>query len=66
MDSHEAKKAENLVAIFCGNTRVLFYDASEKKYIALSNYGADASKRLISELEALLGKENVVPVYQPE
>ncbi|MBR6742668.1 MAG: DNA polymerase III subunit alpha [Clostridia bacterium] len=66
MDSLEAKKAENLVAIFCGNTRVLFYDASEKKYIALSNYGADASKRLISELEALLGKENVVPVYQPE
>lgn len=66
MSSEKAKKAENLIAIFCGNTRVLFYDASEKKYVALSNYGADSSARLIAELEALLGKENVAVVYQPE
>ena len=66
MESELTKKAENLVAIFCGNTRVLFFDASAKKYVALSNYGADASKRLVSELEALLGKENVAIVYQPE
>jgi hypothetical protein len=66
IDSELSKKAVNLITIFCGNTRVLFYDSSTKKYVALSNYGADVSKRLLSELEQLLGKDNVVAMYQPE
>ncbi len=65
MDSVEAKKAENLIGIFCGNVRVLFYDESTKKYIALSNYGADVCPALLRELKSLLGNDNVVVVYQP-
>ena len=65
MGSPEAKKAENLIGIFCGNCRVLFFDSSTKKYVALANYGADVRPELISELKALLGDDNVVIVYQP-
>jgi DNA polymerase III alpha subunit len=65
MDSVEAKKAENLIGIFCGGIRVLFFDESTKKYVALTNYGADACPALIRELKLLLGEDNVVLVYQP-
>ena len=65
MDSLEAKKAENLIGIFCGNVRVLFFDETAKKYVALANYGADVCPALIRELKALLGNDNVVIVYQP-
>ncbi|MBQ7010907.1 MAG: DNA polymerase III subunit alpha [Clostridia bacterium] len=65
MSSIEAKKAENLIGIFCGNCRVLFYDSSTKRYVALSNYGADVCRDLIVELKSLLGDDNVVVVYQP-
>ena len=60
MDAPEAKKAENLIGIFCGSLRVLFYDASQKRYVALANYGADPCPELIRELNALLGQDNVV------
>ncbi|MBE6640817.1 MAG: DNA polymerase III subunit alpha [Ruminococcaceae bacterium] len=65
MDSVAARKAENLIGIFCGSVRVLFYDASTKKYIALSNYGADVCPALMRELKLLVGDENAVIVYQP-
>lgn len=60
MDAPEAKKAENLIGIFCGSLRVLFYDASQKRYVALANYGADPCPELIRELNTLLGQDNVV------
>ena len=60
MDAPEAKKAENLIGIFCGSLRVLFYDASQKRYVALANYGADPCPELIRELNTLLGRDNVV------
>ena len=65
MDSVAARKAENLIGIFCGSVRVLFYDASTKKYIALSNYGADVCPALMRDLKLLVGDENAVIVYQP-
>ncbi|MBQ2118322.1 MAG: DNA polymerase III subunit alpha [Clostridia bacterium] len=66
MDSLAAKKAENLVEIFCGETRVLFYDSVEKRYHAVQNYGADVSPVLLRELTELLGRDNVVVIYQSE
>jgi len=52
-------KAKNLLEIFDGETPVIFYDTSKASYVP---YGAGASVDafLLSELCALLGKENVV------
>ncbi|MBQ7172203.1 MAG: DNA polymerase III subunit alpha [Clostridia bacterium] len=66
IDSPAAKKAKNLVEIFCGGTRVLFYDSLEKRYHAVKNYGADLDPVLLRELTALLGRDNVVVLYQSE
>ncbi len=52
-------KALNLVEIFEGNDRVVFYDSSRSEY---SNYqgGFGLTPFLLSELRRLLGDENVV------
>jgi len=59
MECLEYKKALNLVDIFEGTVKVIFYDLSTKKYIAYSR-GLDATPKVISELKDILGSENVV------
>lgn len=59
LDCEQAKKAKNLVEIFEGETVVVFFDSSEKKYVNL-NSRAEVSDFLIKELVELLGEKNVV------
>ena len=54
------KKARNLVEIFEGNIRVIFYDSSRSQAVNFPQ-GIDATPYVISELVKLLGQENVVP-----
>ena len=60
LSSKEYLKAKNLVDIFEGGVKVIFYDTSKKQYI---NYerGIDLSQYIYRELVSLLGEENVVP-----
>ena len=58
-DSLVYRKCSNLVGIFDGNLRTVFYFADEKKY-ENNPAGADISGCLVSELCAVAGKENVV------
>lgn len=58
-DSLVYRKCSNLVGIFDGNLRTVFYYADEKKY-ENNPAGADVSGCLVSELCAVAGKENVV------
>ena len=54
------RKALNLAEIFCdGTTAVIFYDMSDGKYYA-SNLHMKVTPFVLTRLEALLGKENVV------
>ncbi len=53
------KKARNIVEIFEGNIRVIFYDSSKSKAVNFPQ-GIDATSYVISELINLLGHENVV------
>ena len=59
MECRSYKKVLNVVDIFEGTTKVIFYDLSAKKYIAYSR-GLDATQKVIDELISILGKENVV------
>ena len=58
-DSLVYRKCSNLVGIFDGNLRTVFYFADEKKY-ENNPAGADISGCLVSELCAEAGRENVV------
>ena len=54
------RKALNLAEIFCdGTTAVIFYDMSDGKYYA-SNLRMKATPFVLTRLEGILGKENVV------
>ncbi len=53
------KKALNLVEIFEGSVRVIFYDTSTSSYVK-TELAVDASPFVLGELRALLGEENVV------
>lgn len=54
------RKALNLAEIFCdGTTAVIFYDMSDGKYYA-SNLKMRATPFVLTRLEGILGKENVV------
>ena len=54
------KKALNIAEIFCdGTTAVIFYDMSDGKYYA-SNLRMKATPFVLTRLEGILGKENVV------
>ncbi len=60
-DSPEYKRATALIRIFDGGMTVFIYDKLSGQYTRYADCGADVtSKRLISELTALLGSENVV------
>ena len=52
-------KAKNLLEIFDGETPVIFYDTSKSSYVPYGT-GASVDEFLLTELCALLGKENVV------
>ena len=54
------KKALNLAEIFCdGTTAVIFFDMSDGKYYA-SSLKMRATPFVLTRLEGILGKENVV------
>ena len=59
MDCEQYRKAKNLVEIFEGTVRVIFYDTSTAQYVQ-SNLTVDASSFVLDELSSVLGKENVV------
>ena len=59
-ESETYKKALNLAEIFCdGTTAVIFYDMSDGKYYA-SNLKMRVTPFVLTRLENVLGKENVV------
>ncbi len=59
-ESRETKKALNLAAIFCdGGTEMILYDMKEKKYLSTGMH-MTVTPYILSKLEAVLGKENVV------
>ena len=53
------RKALNLVEIFEGSVRVIFYDSSVSSYVQ-TDMGVEASPFVLGELRTLLGDENVV------
>ena len=53
-------KAKNIVDIFDGNVKVVFYNSLTAKYTDYTQ-GLAVSAYVLSELEDILGKENVVP-----
>ncbi len=59
LECDEYKRARNLVDIFEGDIRVIFYDASDAKYINY-DHGIAFSDYVAGELAAVIGKENVV------
>ena len=59
MECKECRKIVNLVDIFPGTTKVIFYNSENGKYVSYSN-GILLSDVIVSELYELLGKENVV------
>jgi len=55
------KKAENLVNIFCdGTCEVIFYDKSTSEYKRMNGVRLFATPFVVSELQLILGAENVV------
>jgi hypothetical protein len=60
LESREYLKARNLVNIFEGAVRVIFYDSSNKTYLNHTS-GVDLTDYVLSELYELVGKDNVVP-----
>ena len=60
MESQQFKKALNLIEIFEGRTKVVFYDASQKNYISAKGRSVDLSGNILRFFFELLGKENVI------
>ena len=59
MECEKYLKVLNLVDIFEGVTKVIFYNSATQKYISYSN-GLTLSSFVLNELYSILGKENVV------
>jgi hypothetical protein len=59
LSSREYLKAKNLVNIFDGGVKVIFYDTSKKEYLPYER-GVDLSEYVYRELVGLLGEDNVV------
>jgi hypothetical protein len=59
LSSREYHKAKNLVNIFDGGVKVIFYDTSKKEYLPYER-GVDLSEYVYRELVGLLGEDNVV------
>ena len=59
MNCDEFMYAKNIVEIFDGDTEVIFYTTSEKKYERFINR-INATAFVVGELKRLLGDENVI------
>lgn len=59
-DSSECTKALSIIEIFKGETPVLFYDVSTRKYVKTTGVMANVDEFLLRELKELLGDDNVV------
>ncbi len=60
MDCDTFKKSVNLLEIFEGDTKVVFYDSSKKSYVAANGRSVDLSGNILNFFFELLGKENVI------
>ncbi|MBR5322823.1 MAG: DNA polymerase III subunit alpha [Clostridia bacterium] len=60
MESEQFKRALNLIEIFEGRTKVVFYETSQKNYITAKGRSVDLSGNIIRFFIELLGKENVI------
>ena len=60
MECESFKKAVNLLEIFEGGTRVVFYDTSTKNYVEAKGRSVDLTPRITEFFKELLGGENVI------
>lgn len=60
MECDVFKKAVNLLEIFEGNTRVVFYDRKNGNYVRANGRSADISDRILRFFSELLGSDNVI------
>ncbi len=60
MDCMEFKKAVNLLEIFDGQTRVVFYDADKKNYVLARGRSVELSEKVLGFFKEILGNENVI------
>ena len=60
IESEQFKKALNLIEIFEGRTKVVFYDASQKNYISAKGRSVDLSGNILHFFTEVLGKDNVI------
>ncbi|MBE6685623.1 MAG: DNA polymerase III subunit alpha [Ruminococcaceae bacterium] len=60
LESPLYKRALALIEIFAGETNVVFYDMSQKRYLKISTRSVAPTDFVIKELSELLGSENVV------
>ncbi len=60
MECTEFKKAVNLLEIFDGRTKVVFYDAQNKNYILARGRSVELSERVMAFFREILGNENVI------
>ncbi len=56
----EFKKTVNLLEIFCGETKAVFYDSENKQYVAAKGRSVDVSARTITFFKEILGENNVI------
>ena len=59
MESDMFRKAMNLVEIFAGDTPVIFFDGSTKKYISCS-VGVEMSDFVLTRIKRIAGEENAI------
>ena len=60
MDCTEFKKAVNLLEIFDGQTKVVFYDADKKNYVLARGRRVELSEKVLGFFKEILGNENVI------
>ena len=60
LDAPSTAEALEILKFSRGGTRVLFYDAKTKKYVAPKGLLTDANELTLGALRALLGAENVI------
>ena len=60
MECIEFSKAVNLLEIFEGQTKVVFYDAQNKNYVLARGRSVELSEKVLGFFRELLGNENVI------
>ena len=60
LDAPETKEALEILRFSKGDTRVLFYDSSTKKYVAPKGVSTSVNDLMLGALRALLGAANVI------